>query len=85
MEKNYASPTGIKQEVEELAKRNPIKPTWKRPNDKAQVPDVGDLIFLIADESTQLSCIHGFDVGSITPNATGIEAFSAASEKTLQY
>ena len=50
MEKNYVSPTEIKEKVGELAKQGLIEPTWKTRNDKARVPDVGDLIIWIADE-----------------------------------
>lgn len=50
MEKNYVSPTEIKEKVGELAKQGLIEPTWKTRNEKARVPDVGDLIIWIADE-----------------------------------
>lgn len=38
---------------------------------------IGDLLTWISGENTQFSCNHGFDVGSITPSATGVEVFRA--------
>jgi hypothetical protein len=43
MEKHYVSPTEIQEEVGELAKHGLIEPTWKKRNEKARVPDFGDL------------------------------------------
>jgi hypothetical protein len=42
---------------------------------------ISDLLTWISGENTQFSCNHGFDVGSITPSATGVEVFRATSEK----
>jgi hypothetical protein len=81
MEKHYVSPTEIKEKVGELAKQGLIEPTWKTRKEKAPVPDVGDLVVWLADENTYLFCYHGFDFGSITPCATGVEVFRATSKK----
>jgi hypothetical protein len=50
-------------------------------NEKARVANIGDVVVWIADEITMRSCNHGFDFGSVTPNATLIQVLSCALEE----
>lgn len=44
---------------------------------------IGDLLTWVSGENTQISCNHGFDVGPITPSATGVEVFRAISKNSV--